>query len=269
MLPNTETIDSARDDGEKPNSQPSVVPVIQYHMIDLPSPASRVRGGFTPPQRFTKQMGQLKAQGFRFFTASELIEHYLQNGHFPRHGITVTFDDGCQDNYTNAFPVLRELGIKATMFIVPSAMGENIAITLAEGEPPRPHLSREEILEMSKFGIEFGSHTMNHRLLHEIPMTDVKYEVESSKRVLEDLLQTPCKTFAYPAGYYNAQVERAIESAGHICAFSTVYGPTDRIDLYAMNRIEIRRRDRFLCQFRRKISKLGPGDKPIAAAARV
>jgi peptidoglycan/xylan/chitin deacetylase (PgdA/CDA1 family) len=110
---------------------------------------------------------------------------------------------------------------------------------------------------MSKFGIEFGSHTMNHRLLHTIPMADVKFEVESSKRVLEGLLQTPCKTFAYPAGHYNAEVERVIEAAGHICAFTTVYGPRDRIDLFAMNRMEILRRDRFLCQFRSKISRLG------------
>lgn len=256
MSLSTETWDSTRDNGKTSNSQPSVVPVIQYHMIDLPSPSSRVRGGFTPQQRFAKQMGHLIARGYKFLTASELIEHYLQNGRFPPRGITVTFDDGCRDNFTNAFPVLRELGIKATMFIVPSAMGQISGITLPEGEPPRPHLSRDEILEMSKIGIEFGSHTMNHRLLNEIPMADVKYEVESSKRVLEDLLQTACKTFAYPAGYYNAEVARVVESAGHICAFSTVYGPTDRIDLFAMNRMEILRRDRFICHFARKLNKL-------------
>lgn len=262
MSRSTEIINSVRDSRKAPNSQLSVVPVIQYHMIDLPSPTSRVRGGFTPPQRFAKQMGQLKTQAFEFYTAAELIEHYLQRGQFPRDGITVTFDDGCRDNYTNAFPVLREMGIKATMFVVPSCIGRTDAKTLAEGEPPRVHLSREEILEMSKCGIEFGSHTMNHRLLHEIPIADVKIEVESSKHMLEELLQTPCKTFAYPAGYYNADVERVIEAAGHICAFTTVYGPRDRIDLFAMNRMEILRRDRFLWQFRSKISRLGPWGNP-------
>src|SRR5208283_6122903 len=153
MSLSTETWDSTRDNGKTSNSQPSVVPVIQYHMIDLPSPSSRVRGGFTPQQRFAKQMGHLIARGYKFLTASELIEHYLQNRRFPPRGITVTFDDGCRDNYTNAFPVLRDLGIKATIFLVPSVIGEISDKPLARGEEPRAHLSRDEILEMSGHGI--------------------------------------------------------------------------------------------------------------------
>lgn len=242
----------------------TVVPVIQYHMIDVPSPGARVRGGFTPPKRFAKQMKYLKSHGYSFFTASELIEYYLERGNFPPRGLTITFDDGCLDNYTNAFPVLRNLGVKATMFVVPSCIGETNSKALAEGEPPRPHVSREQILEMSRFGIEFGSHSMNHRLFHQIPTLEVQYEVESSKHFLEDLLQKPCKTFAYPAGYYTAEAERIIESAGHICAFSTTYGPKGHIDLYAINRMEIFRRDRFLFQFGRKLRQFAA---PKAATA--
>jgi peptidoglycan/xylan/chitin deacetylase (PgdA/CDA1 family) len=239
----------------------TVVPVIQYHMIDLPSPGAPVRGGFTPPKRFAKQMKYLKSHGYSFFTASELIEYYLERRQFPPRALTITFDDGCLDNYTNAFPVLRDLGIKATMFIVPSCIGKTNSKALAEGEPPRAHVSREQILEMSRFGVEFGSHSMNHRLFHQIATRDVRDEVESAKHFLEALLQKPCKSFAYPAGYYTADAERIIQSAGHICAFSTTYGPTDQIDLYAMNRTEIFRRDRFLFQFARKV-------KPFAETVR-
>jgi peptidoglycan/xylan/chitin deacetylase (PgdA/CDA1 family) len=235
----------------------SVVPVIQYHMIDLPSPGARVRGGFTPPKRFARQMKYLMSHGYSFFTASELIELYLERRRFPPRGLAITFDDGCLDNYTNAFPVLRELGIKATMFIVPSCIGETNAKALAAGEPPRAHVSREQILQMSRFGIEFGSHSMNHRLFHQIAARDVRDEVETAKRYLEELLQKPCKSFAYPAGYYTAEAERIIQAAGHICAFSTSYGPNDRIDLYAINRTEILRRDRFLFQFARKVAPFG------------
>ena len=233
--------------------QPLVVPVIQYHMIDVPSPSSRVRGGFTPPRRFAKQMAYLKSRGFEFQTAAELIDCYRRDGKFPERAIAITFDDGCRDNFTNAFPVLKDLGIRATMFIVPSCVGETTAKPLADGEAPRPHVSRGEILEMSRHGVEFGSHTMNHRLLHEIPLAEAEYEIVAAKKYLEDLLQTPCKSFAYPAGYYTARVQRMIEDAGHTCAFSTVHGPTERLDLYALNRVEIFRRDRFLFQFGRKV----------------
>ena len=237
-------------------AQAAMVPVIQYHMIDKPSRSSRVRGGFTPPARFARQMRYLQAQGFVFYTAAELIDFYLTEGKFPANGITVTFDDGCQDSYTNAFPVLRGLGIKATIFLVPSVIGKISAKPLAMGEEARPHLSREEILEMAAHGIEFGSHTTNHRLLHELKPEEVKYEVSDAKKQIEELLQKPCKTLAYPAGFFNATVEKIVAKEGYTCAFSTVYGPKEPINLYALNRIEILRRDRFLWQFARKIRPL-------------
>jgi len=235
---------------------PLTAPVIQYHMIDFPSPESRVRGGFTPPQRFARQMGHLKKRGFTFYTAAELLEYFRANSAFPPRGLAITFDDGCADNYINAFPVLRELGIRATMFVVPSCIGETNGKTLPAGEPPRTHFTADQMLEMSKFGIEFGSHSMNHHLLNQITLREARYEIESAKSYLEDLLQKPCKTFAYPAGYYTPEVQSVIEDTGHICAFSTVYGPKDRVDLFAINRMEIFRRDRFLCQFARKIRQL-------------
>jgi peptidoglycan/xylan/chitin deacetylase (PgdA/CDA1 family) len=233
-----------------------IVPVLLYHKIDRPAPDSRVRGGFTPPARFARQMAYLKKHGFVFYTASELIEHFREHGEFPRRAVTLTFDDGWKDNYTNAFPILKRLGIKATIFLIPSCIGQTSAKAQADGESGREHLSREEILEMSQHGIEFGSHSMNHRLLHEIAPRDVEFEIEESKRQLENLLQRSCKVFAYPAGFFTEQARRVLEKTGHVAAFTTVYGPSDPLDLYALNRIEVLRRDRFLFQFGRKVKQL-------------
>jgi peptidoglycan/xylan/chitin deacetylase (PgdA/CDA1 family) len=232
------------------------VPVICYHKIDIPQPGSLVRGGYTPPARFAKQMAYLKRQGFVFYTASELIEYFQQHEKFPPRGITVTLDDGWKDNYPNAFPILRKFGIKATIFLVPSCIGQVSAKVQAEGETPRAHLSSDEILEMSAHGIEFGSHSMNHKLLHQITPEEVKYEVEESKREIENLLQKPCKIFAYPAGFFSETARQAIKDAGYTAGFTTIYGPTDRLDPYALNRTEILRRDRFLFQFARKVNPL-------------
>jgi peptidoglycan/xylan/chitin deacetylase (PgdA/CDA1 family) len=234
------------------------VPVIYYHKIDTPPPDALVRGGYTPPARFRRQMAYLKKQGFIFYTASELIDHLREHGHFPPNGITLTFDDGWKDNYTNAFPILQELGIKATIFLVPSCLGQVTAKVQAEGEGARAHLTREEVLEMSQHGIEFGSHTMNHKLLHQIPETEVKHEVEESKREIENLLQKPCQVFAYPAGYFSEVAQQAVQETGYAAAFTTHYGPTDELNLYALNRTEILRRDRFLYQFARKVNALRP-----------
>lgn len=231
-------------------------PVILYHKIDEPSRDSLLRGAFTPPARFNRQMAYLKQQGFVFYTASELIEHFRERGAFPARAITLTFDDGWKDNYTNAFPVLRRLGIPATIFLVPSCIGQVSDKVQGEGEGARAHLSREEILEMSEHGIEFGSHSMNHKLLDRIPAQEVLFEVKEAKRQLEDLLQKPCQTFAYPAGFFSDVARKAVEDAGHIAAFSTHYGPEDHLDIFALNRTEILRRDRFLFQFARKVKTL-------------
>lgn len=199
-------------------------------------------------------MSYLKNEGFVFYTASELIKYFQQQGEFPPKGIALTFDDGWKDNYTNAFPVLRQLGIKATIFIIPASIGQVFSGATAEGEQPHAHLSEDEILEMALHGIEFGSHTMNHRLLHKLSEPEVKSEVAEAKREIENLLQKPCLTFAYPAGFFSEPARRAVEQAGHIAAFTTVYGPADKIDLFALNRTEVLRRDRFLFQFARKLA---------------
>jgi peptidoglycan/xylan/chitin deacetylase (PgdA/CDA1 family) len=232
------------------------VPVFFYHKISKPWPDARVRGGFTPPRRFLRQMSWLKKQGFIFYTASELIQQFQQRGEFPPKGIALTFDDGWKDNYTSAFPILKQLGIKATIFIIPSSIGRVFAGDAAEGEQLHEHLSQNEILEMAGHGIEFGSHTMNHRLLNQISEPEVKSEVENAKREIENLLQQPCLTFAYPAGFFSEPARRAVEQAGHIAAFTTVYGPNDRVDLFALNRTEVLRRDRFLFQYARKFAAL-------------
>ena len=233
-----------------------VPPVIQYHKIDKPGPGTLVRGGFTPPRRFARQMTFLKECGFVFYTASGLIEHFIEHDSFPENGIAVTFDDGWQDNYTNAFPVLQACGLVATVYIVPSCIGERSTKAVAEGEEAREHLSRKQVLEMSEAGIEFGSHSLNHRLLHQLPEKEIVLEVEEAKRQIEEMTGKQCKTFAYPAGYYNKLVQQIIADAGHSAAFSTTYGPVDTLDLYALNRIEILRRDRFRFQFARKVEAL-------------
>jgi peptidoglycan/xylan/chitin deacetylase (PgdA/CDA1 family) len=232
------------------------VPVLLYHKIDKPGDGVLVRGGFTPPARFARQLGYLKKQGFAFYTTSELIQHYREHGVFPRNGIALTLDDGWKDNYFNAFPILRQFGVKATVFLVPSCIGEVSIKAMAPGEKPRAHLSREEILEMSRCGIEFGSHTVNHRWLPDLPLTEAKYEIEESKRQLEELVQQPCNVFAYPAGFYNEAVKELVAGAGYQAAFTTDYGPSEPLDIFALNRIEILRRDRFLYQVGRKTKQL-------------
>jgi peptidoglycan/xylan/chitin deacetylase (PgdA/CDA1 family) len=232
------------------------IPVLAYHKIDDPTADIKLRGAFTSPKNFARQMSYLKKCNFEFYTASELIDFYRQHGTFPPRAITLTFDDGWKDNYTNAFPIMKKLGIRATIFLVPSCIGEMSEKVVAEGEGEREHLAPEDVLEMSEYGIEFGSHTLNHKLLHKASDEEVEFEVTESKKEIETLLGKPCQVFAYPAGFYTVAAQNAVRRAGYIAAFSTVYGEQENVNLYALNRIEILRRNRFLFQFARTIKPL-------------
>ena len=231
-------------------------PVLIYHKIDGPDRDILIRGAFTAPKLFARQMAYIKRKGFNFYTASELIEHYLEHGNFPPKAVALTFDDGWKDSYTNAFPIIKELGIKATIFLVPACVGQVSDKVVGAGEKPREHMSREDIFEMAQYGIEFGSHSVNHKHLDKISPDEAKFEVEESKKQLEDLLQKPCKTFCDPAGFFTEEVKEIVKNAGYIAAFSGEYGPRERLDLYALNRIEILRRDRLFFRFERKIRAL-------------
>lgn len=233
-----------------------IVPVLAYHKIDQPTADIKLRGAFTSPKNFARQMNYLKKQNFTFYTASELIDLYRDNGAFPPRAVTVTFDDGWKDNYTFAFPVLHDLGVKATIFLVPSCIGQTSDQVVGDGEGKREHLSTENILEMSQYGIEFGSHTLNHKLLHRISEPEVEFEISESKKQIENLTQKPCRVLAYPAGFFTDAAQEAVKNAGYIAAFSTVYADSDKINLFALNRIEILRRNRFLFQFARTIKPL-------------
>lgn len=232
------------------------VPVIAYHKIDRPSADVRIRGAYTAPGRFSKQIAYLKRRGCDFYTASELVKSYSENGRFPANAICLTFDDGWKDNYTNAFPILKQFGVKATIFLVPSCIGQTTDQVTADGEGAREHLSENDIREMSAFGIEFGSHSMNHKLFDRITKAEIEFEVNESKKHIENLLQKECDVFAYPAGFFTDFAKSAVKDAGYYAAFSTVYGSDEETDVFELNRLEILRRDKFPFRFSRKVGSI-------------
>lgn len=232
------------------------IPVLAYHKIDLPTADVKIRGAYTAPRRFEKQVAYLKRHGFEFYSATGLVSLFLENGQIPANAICLTFDDGWKDNYINAFPILKKYGVPATIFLVPSCIGRTTDQVTAAGEGSREHLAAADIREMSAHGIEFGSHSMNHKLFDRITPDEIDNEVFESKAYIENLIQHECRTFAYPAGFFNDHAKASIKDAGYLAAFSTLYGREDSVDLFELNRTEILRRDKFPFRFGRKIKDI-------------
>lgn len=97
-----------------------------------------------------------------------------------------------------------------------------------------------EVEEMSRDGIEFGSHTVTHPLLPFESDSAVTRELTESKGFLEMKLQKKVRAFAYPNGEYDDQVKKKVKEAGYDCAFTTRRG-WHRFggDLYAIRRIGV------------------------------
>lgn len=159
---------------------------------------------------------------------------WIQNGHhFTNDVVSVTFDDGYEDNYTHALPLLWRYKTPATIFLVSDLIDRSDQM-----------LSTEQIKAMQAFQIDFGSHTASHPVLSEQPVHEINMEIQHSKKELENALDTPISMFAYPKGkrrHYNAAAISALKKAGYSAAFTTENGPLKATDpIYELKRNGIR-----------------------------
>lgn len=195
------------------------VPVLYYHSVD-PSEANEVT---ISPERLKSELQFIKDQGYTTLTMSELNDYLLDNKEIPEKSIVITFDDGYMDNYTNAFPILKELDMKATIFVIATGINDGY------------YLSSEQLKEMSDYGIDIMSHTFSHPYLTKPGGPSMTYEEQleefkSSKRILEDITGKDVTAIAYPFGYFNEDSKRAVKEAGYSLAFTTDIGYSDRED---------------------------------------
>jgi peptidoglycan/xylan/chitin deacetylase (PgdA/CDA1 family) len=137
--------------------------------------------------------------------------------------ICVTFDDGYRDNLENAVPVLRELGIPATIFIPTAAVDGTAHLYWYETQPPL--LDWADLAQLSKDGlISIGAHSRRHPALPSLPDDVAWSEIAGSKQDLEEHLGRESISFAYPAGMFNERDLRMVREAGYRMAVTTEPG---------------------------------------------
>lgn len=135
--------------------------------------------------------------------------------------VVISFDDGYEDIYSNAFPILQKYGFSAFIFVITGFVGKYNSWDYNVGRR-RKHLSWKQIKEMSKCGFGFGSHTVNHPDLTKIEPAcgGVEYELEKSKEVLEDKLGKETSFLSYPFGRYNRFVQEEAQRLGYKRAYT-------------------------------------------------
>jgi peptidoglycan/xylan/chitin deacetylase (PgdA/CDA1 family) len=271
------------------------LPILMYHSISE-GPESGVHPYYrvcTSPAHFREQMRWLKNNGYQGVALAAGLKWLAgksrkQNaesrnlksengaGHSPKGSrqsavgddrdsqrttfnsqpVALTFDDGFQDFYTEAMPILQEFGFTATIYLPTAFIGD----TRRQFFPPRPSdgrgikgeglstlnqplstlntqlsagrncLTWNEVKELHAAGIEFGSHTVNHPKLTELSWPEIQSEIRESKVEIEQRLGIPCDAFAYPFAFPQAdetfvnRLKELLQTVGHKSCVTTQIG---------------------------------------------
>jgi peptidoglycan/xylan/chitin deacetylase (PgdA/CDA1 family) len=176
------------------------------------------------PSRFRAQIELLADAGFKFVTVAELAR--LAAGREPPPGYAaISFDDAMRTTLTVALPVLREHGIRATVYATIGFIG-GVSPWVGPKSENRI-MSEDELVELAAAGWELGAHTMTHPDLSLLDYEACRREIEDSKAALERIGGVQVETLAYPFGSYGPASMQAARDSGLIAAVSTGGGSWD------------------------------------------
>lgn len=185
------------------------IPILMYHNINDNYNVVDRTVEMTVDE-FKDQMSAIKTEGYTPISFGEYFEYKNGSGKLPDKPIIITFDDGYLNNYTVAYPFLKEMNMKATIFIITGRMGMQNGVKY-------PHFTWEQAKQMQDSGIiDIESHTDFHNELNNISQADVNYELRMSRYLIYKNLGKVPTVLAYPYGYYNEYVMQAAKSAGYL-----------------------------------------------------
>lgn len=232
------------------------MPVIMYHRVIKDESEKGVHGTYVTVKQFEEQIRYLKKKGYETVTFKDLLNNrYKQRFDKNKKWIMLTFDDGYKDNYENAFPILKKYKFKGIIYIL-DGIEYNKWDVDNSGNPEKKFalMNQNELLEMQKYGIEFGGHTSTHPRLAKLPTDKVKTEIINSKSNIEKLIGKELLSFAYPYGSLNEEVKNVPQEAGYKFAVATDSGSiVFSDDLFEIRRIGIFPTNN-LFNFKRKVS---------------
>lgn len=218
-----------------PDGEPRTlrIPVLMYHYLSVPpADADIYRLDLSvPPDLFAEQLDRLLAEGYTTISPYDLVDALQRGVELPENPILITFDDGYRDNYENAFPLLRERRMQATIFVVTDFIDEE-----------RPaYLSWEMAREMIDNQIAIESHGRNHAGLAEKDDDYLVWQALGSLETIEYELGVRPRFVSYPAGEYDQRTIDVFRSAGYWGGFTTEQGTEQsNASPFELERIRVR-----------------------------
>jgi peptidoglycan/xylan/chitin deacetylase (PgdA/CDA1 family) len=206
------------------------VPILMYHVINPPPSGAKFPGLYVPPEEFAAQMHALAGAGFHAVTMDQMLANWTKGTPLPKgNPIVVSFDNGYQSQYTQALPVLRQLGWVGV---------ENIQLT---GLPPsQGGLSEAQVLGLVASGWELDTQGISHADLITLSSAALHEQVAVAREEVERRYHVPVNWFCYPSGHYNATVIAEVKAAGYVGSTTVVPGwASSSEDSYRLPRLRV------------------------------
>lgn len=215
-----------------PTGAPTLtMPILMYHYVRTPPSIFTDLVGYklsVSPEDFTAQMDWLAVNRYHPVDFNDVRAYFAGTAPLPSRPVVITFDDGYQDLYTTALPILVAHRFKAVAYIVSSFVGQS------------RYVSKDQVLEMDRTGIQIASHTVDHPNLARSSFGSTMFQLVESKRWLEQLVGHPVVDFAYPSGRASADVVSALGMAGYDTAVTEQVSLThSRTDRYMWARVRV------------------------------
>lgn len=199
-------------------------PALLYHRLGCGPLLTKRRGLTLSVRVFGRQLGELRAAGFRAATLDDTP------GVHDR--IWLTFDDGDASSLAAIEP-LRAHGFHAIQFLVADRLGG----VNDWDRTGAPLMTEEQVRTWLAAGHAIGSHSLTHARLTSLSPAMAREEIHASRRRLEDLFQVEVRLFAYPWGQWDARLADEVAAAGYSAAFTSSPGiNTAQTNAFALHR---------------------------------
>jgi peptidoglycan/xylan/chitin deacetylase (PgdA/CDA1 family) len=212
-------------------------PILAYHRIVERVPADDYLDICTSWDKFERQMRYFARAGYRTLTLEEAGALLAYNRPIPPKHFAITFDDGYEDVFSQAVPILRRFGFTATIFIVTGFVGQTNVWEEGKGSQA-PLMGWNPIRELLRMGFCVGSHTVSHPDLSQLSDDLAWHEVSQSRTTLESMLDAPIRTFCYPYGKWTEVTRGLVRKAGYDLACNDIW--RGEHEQYALARINTR-----------------------------
>lgn len=201
--------------------------VLMYHSV-----ANNNEFFTTTPENFERQMSYLSNHNFHVVPLADLVAMMEHKQPIPPRTVVITFDDGFEDNFLTALPILKKYSFPSTIFISTANIGK--VVTGRNGTELKVATALQIASNSANSLVSLGSHSHEHIKLPSLDAAKIEDQLTTSKTILRDVVGKDVEFVAYPSGKVNqaiADIARKYFRAGVGTQKGRVRGGDDRMVL--------------------------------------